>query len=445
MLTRFAPSPTGYLHIGNVRTALLCYLYAKKEGGTMLLRIDDTDKERSKEEYVDALKEDLTWLGLAWDEEARQSGRIASYDAAVAKMKADGRLYPCYETGEELDVKRKMQLGRGKPPIYDRAALKLTDEEKVAFEAEGKIPHWRFKLADETIQWEDQVRGHTQFEAKHLSDPILIREDGSYTYMLPSAVDDVEFKVTHVVRGEDHVTNTAIQIQLFEALGGTVPTFAHSALIKTKEGKLSKRKGSFSVRELREQGIEPMAVTSFLAKVGTSDPIDLRDSLEQLVEEFSMSKFNKAPTLYSMEDIERLNVKVLHTLSYADAKPKLEAQGVKDIDEAFWNAVQPNISNLTEVKEWWQVCNQEVAPTIEGDDQSFAVQASEFLPEGEWNEGTWSEWTNVLKEKTGRKGKELFMPLRKALTGMEHGPELKSLLPLIGRERVVARLNGKAA
>lgn len=444
MLTRFAPSPTGFLHLGNIRTALLCYLYAQKAGGKFLLRIDDTDTERSKNEYVEAIKHDLEWLGIEWNMIEFQSKRFDRYDAAVEKLKADGRLYPCYESQEELDVKRKMQLSRGLPPIYDREALKLTDEQKVAFEAEGKTPHWRFKLEDKICSWQDEIRGEISFEARHMSDPILIRGNGMYTYMLPSTVDDIELSVTHVLRGEDHVSNTAIQIQLFEALGGEVPNFAHNALIKSQEGKLSKRTGKGGVGELREDGIEPMAIASFLAKAGTSDAIEIRTSMQQLIEEFDISKFGKAPTTYSMDDILRLNDKLLHILPFDQVQEQLKLFHLDDkVDETFWEAIKHNISSIDEVTEWWNICHEKLAPVI--DDADFAGKAAELLPDGQWDEATWSAWTGAVKEATGRKGKELFMPIRKALTGMEHGPELKVILPLIGREKVLARLQGKAA
>jgi len=439
MLTRFAPSPTGYLHIGNVRTALLCYLYAKKEGGKFMLRLDDTDLERSTEEFAEGIKQDLEWLGINWDLTAKQSERMDSYKKAVEKLKADGRIYACYETAEELDIKRKMQRSRGKPPIYDREGLSLSDEQKAKFEEEGRKPHYRFLLEEKEISWVDEIRGEVHFPANHASDPIIIRESGDYTYMLPSTVDDIDFEVTHVLRGEDHVNNTAIQIQIFEALGGKIPTFIHNSLIKTKDGKLSKRTGSASLKDMREDLIEPMAINSFLAKVGTSDSIELRGSLEELINEFDIKKFNKSPTIYAIEDIERLNTKLLHEMDFAEAKERLEIE----VDEDFWLAVRPNISSLKEVSDWWEICKEKIDPVIE--DKDFAAEASELLPDGNWDENTWNDWIEKVKEKTGRKGKELFMPVRKALTGMEHGPELKVLLPLIGRERAIARLKGEAA
>lgn len=438
MLTRFAPSPTGFLHLGNVRTALICWLYAKREKGEFLLRIDDTDLERSKEEYVTALQEDLQWLGLDWQHFARQSDRFDSYRKAIDALIKAGRLYPAYETAEELDIKRKMQLSRGAPPIYDRAAYKLTDAQKKEFEAQGRKPHYRFLMKENEIAWDDKIKGRIAFQGKHISDPILMREDGSFTYMMPSTVDDIELGITHIVRGEDHVTNTAIQIQIFEALGAKIPVFAHLALIKTAEGKLSKREGSFSVRALREAGIEPMAVSSFLAKVGTSQPIEIRSSLEELVNEFNLDSFNKAPTFYAVEDLERLNAKLFHQLSYTQIASRLG-----NIPESFWLSVRANITKLEEAQEWWRICNEALQPVIE--DQAYTEEAARYLPEGTWDDTTWDQWIAAIKEKTGRKGKPLFMPLRLALTAMEHGPELKALLPLMKRDTVIARLKGKRA
>ncbi len=443
MLTRFAPSPTGFLHIGNVRTALICYLLAKKQGGKLLLRIDDTDTERSKEEYVDAIKVDLEWLGISWDMFARQSERIANYNAAIEKLKAAGRLYPCYETEQELEIKRKMQLSRGAPPIYDREGLKLTDAKRKELEAQGKKPHWRFLMKEEPIEWNDAIRGHSKFEGAHISDPILVRGGGTFTYMLPSTVDDIDFAITHVTRGEDHVSNTAVQIQIFKALGAKLPEFAHMALIKTAEGKLSKRLGSANVQGLREAGMEPMAINSFLAKVGTSDPVELRETMAELIAEFDVSKFNRAPTLYALEDIERLNSKLVHSMPFDKALPKLKALGLTGVDEAFWLSVRANLEHIEDVKEWWSICREQMKNTV--DEKDFALEAAALLPDGTWDETTWEQWTKAVKEKTGRKGKELFMPIRKALTGMEHGPELKVLLPLIGRERAEKRLKGEAA
>lgn len=437
MLTRFAPSPTGYLHIGNIRTALICYLYAKKQGGKFMLRIDDTDLERSKNEYVEAIKADLAWLGLNFDITAKQSERFAEYDKAIDKLKAEGRLYPCYETTEELEFKRKMQLGQGKPPVYDRSALQLTKDDIKKLENEGRTAHWRFKLDSNKVTWADGVRGVIELNPATMSDPILVRENGAYTYMLPSTVDDIDFGVTHVIRGEDHISNTAVQIQIFEALGGAVPKFAHNALIKTKDGNLSKRDGSGAVSELKELGIQPMAVNSFLAKIGTSDPVELRASLEQLIEEFSIAKFGKSPTIYSFNDIARLNTQALHESSFDDIKSKLP----EEITEDFWNNVKANIESIDDVSTWWRICHEKLTPEFESsEDKNFVAETAKVFPDGDITEETWNIWLTAIKLGTDRKGKQLFMPIRQALTGMSHGPELKNLLPLIGRDEVLRRL-----
>lgn len=446
MKTRFAPSPTGYLHLGNLRTALLCFLYARKAGGEFILRLDDTDLERSRQEYADAILEDLTWLGIPPDAVVKQSDHFAQYDAAVAKLKETGRLYPCYETKQELDFKRKVQLSQGRPPIYDRAALKLSDAQKQKLESEGHIPHWRFKLDENrVVEWQDEVRGAQRFEMTHMSDTILVRENGMYTYMLPSTVDDINMGITHVLRGEDHVSNTAIQIQLFHALSGNEPKFAHNALLKSKEGKLSKRAGSQGIRDLREKGIEPLTLLSFLARVGTGHAVGLADSVDQLVREFEIHAYGKAQTSYSMEDIERLNTKLLHRAPLSAVKAELEEMGLPNVDEAFWEVAKHNIESLEEVKLWWHICKEEVEVKIADEDREFIAKAVEVLPAGEITENTWDQWLSEIKKVTDRKGKGLFMPLRKALTGMEHGPELKDLLPLMGRERVVSRLRGEVA
>lgn len=443
VVTRFAPSPTGHLHIGNARTALICYLFAKKLGGEFILRIDDTDLERSKEEYADSIKEDLTWLGLKWDKIERQSARLARYEEVKKKLMAEGRIYPCYESATELEVKRKMLLKRGKPPIYDRAALSLTPEQISKYEAEGRKPHFRFKLNEGQIKFHDLVKGDVVFEQKNLSDPVIIREDGSPTYLLPSAVDDVDMGITHVVRGEDHVTNTAIQVQIFEALSGRVPHFAHLALLKVKDGKISKREGGFEIKALKEEGIEALAINSFLARIGTSEVVEARTDFNEIVKNFDISKFSKAPTNYEVEELSRINTKVLHQFSFNEVKERLKTLGVDKVNENFWLSVRSNLKKFSEVKDWWHILSENMQPVI--DDAEFTKAAGNLLPSGNWNETTWDAWMSEVKAKTGRKGKELFMPIRKALTGMEHGPELKILLPLIGREKALARLEGKAA
>src|SRR5687767_7972822 len=287
--TRFAPSPTGRLHVGNVRTALHNWLLAKKHGGRFLLRIDDTDLARSEERFVVAIREDLTWLGLSPDGEERQSARLGIYEAAFERLNAAGRVYPAYETAQELDLKRKVALGRGLPPVYDRAALLLSDAERAAKEAEGIAPHWRFKLDhDAPIEWDDGIRGPQHFEPAQMSDPVVRRADGSWLYMLPSAIDDIAMGVTEVLRGEDHVSNTAVQVQMFSALGAEPPRFAHEALLVGTEGKLSKRLGSLGCDVLRESGIEPEAVVALLARLGTSEPVEPIAERAALVDSFDL-------------------------------------------------------------------------------------------------------------------------------------------------------------
>lgn len=440
MLTRFAPSPTGNLHLGNIRTALLCYLYAKNKQGKFLLRIDDTDTARSKQEYVENIKADLAWLGINPDDMVRQSDRFDRYELAINKLKAEGRLYAAYETVEELEFKRKMQLGRGQPPVYDRAALELSSSDIAKFEAEGRKPHWRFKLNHEEVIFNDEIKGEVKINLASTSDPILIRENGVYTYMLPSTVDDIELGATHVLRGEDHTSNTAVQVQIFRALGATPPNFAHLSLIKSEEGKLSKRKQSEGVAKFKEEGITPIAINSFLARVGTSNDIALADNMEQLIAEFDINKFSKSPTIYSIDDIKRLNVKVIHSLSYMEVKGLISSE----ITEDFWNVARANIENIEQVEDWWKICKNPVKADLSADDREFLQAIADLLPTGEFDVNSWSLWLNAIKadkQKVGdRKGKTLFMPIRKALTGMEHGPELKDLLPLIGRETVLTRL-----
>ena len=429
---RFAPSPTGYIHVGNVRTALINYLFAKKVGASFLLRIDDTDPERSKDEYVTALQEDLRWLGIAWDDTFKQSDKVANYEAAKQKLIASGRLYECFETQDELETKRRFQLKRGVPPIYDRAALNLSDSEKADFKAQGIQPHYRFKLNHEDIAWTDLVRGDVKFLGSNLSDPILFRGDGSLIYLLCSVVDDGEYGITHIVRGEDHVTNTAIQIQIAQALGYTIPEFAHIALLKGKEGKLSKRTGSASIRDLRADEVEPIAILSLLAKMGTSDPIDLH-SVDELVAQFDFKKFGRATAIFDDADLDRLTQKAVGHMEFAEVKDRVK------VSESFWNAVRANLLKVSDVNEWDAICNGEVQPIIAAEDAEFCKAAIAHLPENL----DFQAWMNTVKEATGRKGKELFMPIRQALTALEHGPELKVVLPLIGREKIVQRLEGK--
>ena len=442
-IVRFAPSPTGRLHVGNVRTALINWLFARGQGGTFVLRIDDTDLERSTKAYEDGLREDLSWLGLAWDDTFSQSDRFAKYDAAADKLREMGLLYACYESADELERKRKIALSRGRPPVYDRAGLKLSDEEKAKLEAEGVQPHWRFKLSGNRIEWTDLVRGDQSIDTSSLSDPVLIRADGSYLYTLPSVVDDIDAKITHVVRGEDHVTNSGAQIEIFQALGGTAPDMAHTPLLIGADGQgLSKRLGSLSIAQLRDDGFEPLAIASLLAKIGTSDNVEVRESLAQLVEEFSFSKIGRAPARFDETELTSLNATLLHSLPFDAVKDRLAAIDAQAADEAFWTIVRENCETLPDVAGWVAVVFGEVTPVIEDEDKDFITEAAALLPDGEITAETWSAWTKAVKSETGRKGRGLFMPLRKALSGLAHGPDMGALLPLIGRDRVLARLGG---
>ncbi len=441
---RFAPSPTGYLHVGNVRTALINYLLARKQDGEFFLRMDDTDTQRSKDEYERGIMEDMRWLGLEWDSEIiRQRDRFALYEAAKDKLVAAGRLYPCYETPEELEIKRKMLAGRGLPPVYDRAALKLTDEQRMQYEQEGRKPHWRFLLGGEDIIFNDLIRGEVRFTPGHISDPVLIRADGVPLYTLSSVVDDGEMGITHIMRGEDHVTNTAVQLQIFTALGYEIPQFGHNALLKMKEGKLSKRSGDGGdIRSLREAGLEAMTINSYLAKIGTSDAIEAFSHMEELIESFDLSKFGRAMATYDEQELERLNEKLLHLLPYRDVKPRLEEYGLGQIDEKFWESVKNNLHTLTEIGHWWEIVNGDISPPISEEDREFLRKAGELLPASPWSEQSWSEWISSVKKQTGRSGKGLFMPIRLTITGREDGPELKKVFLLLGEDRVKARLLG---
>lgn len=400
-----------------------------------MLRFDDTDQERSKKEYEDAAREDLRWLGLQWDVECKQSDRFAQYDEAKKKLLAAGRLYPCYETSEELDVQRKMQASRGLPPIYNRAALKLTDEQKQKFENEGRKPHYRFLLEDKPIVWNDLIRGESKFQATHMSDPVLIRADGVPLYTLASVIDDGEMNVTHVIRGEDHVTNTAVQIQIFEAMGFALPQFGHLALLKTKEGELSKRVGGNDIRALREAGILPMTICSLLAKMGTSDAVEAFPDMPALAASFDFKKFGRAPANYDVAELEKLNEKLLHQLPFEAVKNQIAFA-----DESFWLSIRVNLKNISEAKQWWDILHGDVAGNLNPDEKTFLQSTIAHLPPAPWDETTYDAWLASVKPTTERKGKELFMPIRKALTGLEHGPELKKLLPLLGREKALQRL-----
>ncbi|MEL1251570.1 glutamate--tRNA ligase [Aurantiacibacter gilvus] len=434
-VTRFAPSPTGRLHVGNVRTALHNWLLARKAGGKFLLRIDDTDAERSREEYVEAIREDLAWLGLTPDGEERQSERLPLYDEAFEKLRGEGRVYPAYETQQELELKRKIQLGRGLPPIYDRAALKLTDAERAAKEVGGIAPHWRFKLDhDEAITWDDGVRGLQKFDPAQLSDPVIRRADGSWLYMLPSAVDDIAMGVTDVLRGEDHVSNTATQIQMFTALHAAPPRFAHEALLVGSEGKLSKRLGSLGCDTFRERGIEPEALVALLARLGTSQPVEPIAARETLVNTFDLSTFGRAPARFDDAELDRINAAIVHQLDFADVADRLP----EGMDAAAWHAIRPNLETVAGASDWWQVVTGPVAPPAFDDEtRAYLAAAADALA---WSDTPWADLTASLKASTGRKGKALFLPLRQALTGRDHGPDMAELLPLIGEDEARRRL-----
>ncbi|MEM9715790.1 MAG: glutamate--tRNA ligase [Pseudomonadota bacterium] len=430
-VTRFAPSPTGYLHVGNLRTALFNFLIAKKSGGQFILRLDDTDPERSKTEYADAIKEDLEWLGLTWDRVETQSSRLERYEAAAQDLRDKARFYEAFETPVELDLKRKKQLNMGKPPVYDRTALGLSDADKDKLRAERGNGVWRFKLDHERINWVDGILGDQSIDAASVSDPVLIRGDGQFLYTLASVCDDVDFGITHVVRGSDHVTNTATQIQIIQALGATPPAFAHHSLLTGPQGEaLSKRLGTLALRDLRDRGIEPMALLSLLARLGSSDPVELLGSIDEIAEGFDLSKFGAAPTKFNEADLDPLTARTVASLSVADMADHL-VDVPEDMREAFWTAVKGNLNTRSDAAVWWDICANGATPLIDDEDREFVEMALAQLPERPWDETTWGAWTGALKEASGRKGKALFMPLRKALTGKAHGPDMSQFMPLL--------------
>ena len=435
--TRFAPSPTGYIHVGNLRTALMNYLIAAKSGGTFILRIDDTDPERSKEEYVDGIKQDLEWLGLHWDRIERQSERLDRYAEAADSLREMGRFYEAFETPTELDLKRKKQLNMGNPPVYDRAALALSEAKKDALRAERGNGVWRFKLDQERIEWTDGILGDISIDAASVSDPVLIKADGQVLYTIASVVDDVEMGVTHVVRGSDHVTNTATQIQIIEALGGTAPAFAHHSLLTGPQGEsLSKRLGTLALRDLREQGVQPMALLSLMARLGSSDPVELRSEMSELIEGFDLGHFGAAPTKFDVADLFPLTARYLQAQPYEVVKERIADLGVpEEMALHFWAVTRDNISTLNDLAGWWAMFRDGAEPVIEDEDREFVAEAMTLLPEGPYDGQSWGEWTSAVKEATGRKGRGLFMPLRKALTGQAHGPDMAQVLPLLQKIR----------
>ena len=441
IVTRFAPSPTGRLHVGNIRTALHNWLWARKEGGRFVLRLDDTDRARSSEAFAEAIRADLVWLGLAWDEEHRQSLRFERYEAALERLRAAGRVYPAYETAQELDLKRKVLLGRGLPPVYDRAALALGEAERAALESEGRRPHWRFKLDHAAgIEWDDLIRGPQHFDPALLSDPVIRREDGSWLYMLPSVVDDIEMGVSHVVRGEDHVTNTGLQLQMFAALGAAPPAFAHEALLVGSEGKLAKRLGSLGVEAMREAGIEPLTLIAKLARIGTSLPVEAVSEMAPLIESFDFASFGRAPARFDMAELESLNARTLHLLPFEAVKARLP----DGMAEADWTAIRPNLRRLEEAADWWEILHGHVEQAAATEDRAFLAEAAQAAAAIDWAQAPWPQLVARLKATSGRSGKTLFQPLRRALTGRDSGPEMTAMLPLIGRDETLSRLRSAA-
>lgn len=450
---RFAPSPTGHIHIGNARTALFNWLFAMQRGGRFILRFDDTDTARSKQEFADSILYDLHWLGIFPDAVEYQSRRFDRYDAAVEQLKAAGLLYPCYETPEELDLRRKVRRTRNLPPVYGREALKLTAGERAALEAEGRKPHWRFLLPNfagdpfepvrSDVHWNDLVRGEETVDLASLSDPVLVREDGTYLYTLPSVVDDIDLGVSHVIRGDDHVTNTGVQIAIFKALGAEPPDFGHHNLLTTVSGEgLSKRSGALSLAGLREAGIEAMSVASLAVLIGTSENVELAPTMSVLAQKFDPAATSKSAAKFDPAELEGLNRALLHTTPYAEVQNRLMALSISGVQaEPFWNAVRGNLDRLSDASAWWRVVRDGPSEKVEfsEEDFDFLNRAFDLLPEEPWAPDVWKRWTNAVKEATGRKGKGLFMPLRLALTGLPSGPELADLLPLLGREGTMAR------
>ncbi len=442
---RFAPSPTGNLHVGNLRTALVNYLFARSQGGHFMLRIDDTDTERSTAAFEASIRTDLEWMGMHQDSEDRQSERLGQYDAALQRLLTDGRAYACYETPEELALKRKAQLSAGRPPVYDRAALKLSDDQKAAFEAEGRRPHFRFLLNDAEVAWHDMVRGDVAYHMSSLSDPVLFREDGRVIYTMASVVDDIDHAITHIIRGEDHVTNSAAQIQLFEALGARAPEMGHVALLAGADGEgLSKRLGSLSIGQLRDEGMQPAAIASLLARIGTADPVVPQPALGDIVDGFDLSRFGRATAKFDPAELAQINARVIQQLDFAAVETDLVAAGVGG-GAPFWRAVRDNLGTVAEAADWWLVCTAPVTPVIEAEAQAVTNAAADLLPEGDLPADIWGDWTRAVAAQTGVKGRGLFMPLRLALTGRQKGPEIAPLLSFMGRARVIERLRGNTA
>ena len=438
---RFAPSPTGFLHIGNFRTALVNFLFARKEKGHFMLRIDDTDHERSSLEFEKAIIEDLSWMNFKWDSLEKQSNRLKRYDEALETLLDKKRAYACYETAEELSLKRKAQLSSGKPPVYDRSSLRLSDSDVADLKSKGKKPHYRFLLDHSEVIWNDLIKGGSKYHMSSLSDPVILREDGRVIYTLASVVDDIDFDITHILRGEDHMTNSAAQIQLFEALGSVAPNLGHLSLLTDISGAgLSKRLGSLSLKDLRNEGIHPMAISSLLSKVGTSDPVEIKKEIETIILYFDINKFGKSKSKFDKNELSILNSKIYQLIDFEEINEDLKKMNIS-ITKEFWNLIRGNIALLKNVKDWWDICFGTIDSIIEN--QDFLDSALEVLPTDQFNEKTWSTWTQKLSQKTGKKGKELYMPLRLCLTGQNKGPEMADLILMMGRDKVIKRLSNQ--
>ena len=437
-VTRFAPSPTGLLHLGNIRTALINWLYARTNNGKFILRIDDTDLERSKDEYISQIKYDLDWLGIDYDETFNQSSRFDRYREQFEKLKADGRIYPCYETPEELERKRKLLIAAGGKQVYDRSAMELTDQQKKDYEAEGRKPHWRFLLKTERMKWDDLLKGEIDIDLTSLSDPVLFREDGVPLYTFSSAVDDIDYDITNVIRGDDHTSNTAVQVEIINALDQNKITFAHHALLKASSGdKLSKRDNVISISSFREANMEPISILSLLATIGTSNSIELKDNIDQIKSEFKLSTISTSPGRIEIDVLNALNKKQVQKYNFSEIEERLKKIDEK-IDRKFWETIRGNLNVVEDIKQWTDIVfNSE---TIKPSDKDYIKIAMELIPDDPWNDETWGLWTSAIKEKTGRKGKELFLPLREAFTGLNHGPEMKLLIQLLGREKIIERV-----
>ncbi|MCE3254573.1 MAG: glutamyl-tRNA ligase [Rickettsiaceae bacterium] len=440
-ICRFAPSPTGFLHVGNMRAAIINFFYAKKTGGQFLLRLDDTDTERTRDEYREMILQDMAWLGLEYSSLYKQSDRLEIYEEAKQKLINNGRLYECYESDAELNLQRKSQIASGIPPIYNRAALNLTAEQKENYRQQGIKPYYRFLLEDKIVSWDDKIKGKITYPGRSFSDPVLVRDNDVPTYTFCSVVDDIDLGITDIIRGEDHITNTAVQIQIFEALNGNIPHFSHLALIKASEGKISKREGGFDIKSLREASFEPLAIVNFLAQIGTSENVNIYDNIEKLIENFDLKKFSKSSTNYDIGELNLINQKLLKILPYEIAKKRLEEIGITGVSEFVWKNLQANLSFLSDIQEWLKICQEPFKYNHKAEEGDFLQIAKDCLPEDTGSADSWQNWLERIKQKSDRKGKELFTPIRLALTGKEHGPELKNILMLIDRKEILNRLS----